>query len=61
MVRSHHANLRVQGDWPVTVAEVKALLPMAERLKVDPGPRAGLFVEDAAGEKIGYALRTMPE
>ena len=61
MVRSHHANLRVQGDWPATVAEVKALLPMAERLKVDPGPRAGLFVEDAAGEKIGYALRTMPE
>ena len=61
MVRSHHANLRVQGDWPVTVAEVKALLPMAERLKVNPGPRAGLFVEDAAGEKIGYALRTMPE
>lgn len=61
MVRSHHANLRVQGDWPVTVAEVKALLPMAERLKVDPGPRAGLFVEDAAGEKIGYALCTMPE
>ena len=61
MVRSHHANLRVQGDWPVTVADVKALLPMAERLKVDPGPRAGLFVDDAAGEKIGYALRTMPE
>ena len=60
-MRSHHANLRVQGDWPITVAEVKAFLPGAERLRVDPGPRAGLVVEGAAGEKIGYAVRTMPE
>ena len=51
----------MQGDWPITVAEVKAFLPGAERLRVDPGPRAGLVVEGAAGEKIGYAVRTMPE
>jgi hypothetical protein len=51
----------VQGDWPVTVAEVRAFLPQAERLRVDPGPRGGLGVYDGAGEKIGYAVRTMPE
>jgi len=51
----------VQGDWPVTVAEVRAFLPQAERLRVDPGPRGGLGVYGGAGEKIGYAVRTMPE
>ena len=51
----------MQGDWPVTVAEVKVFLPGAERLRVDPGPRAGLAVYDGAGGQIGYAVRTMPE
>lgn len=60
-MRSHHDRLRVQGDWPVTVAEVKVFLKEAHRLRVDPGPRAGLEVIDANGQKIGYALRTMPE
>lgn len=61
LVRSHHDRLRVQGDWPVTVAEVKVFLKEAHRLRVDPGPRAGLEVLDAAGGRIGYAVRTMPE
>jgi hypothetical protein len=61
LVRSHQDRLRVQGDWPVTVAEVKVFLKEAYRLRVDPGPRSGLEVIDANGLKIGYALRTMPE
>jgi hypothetical protein len=61
LVRSHHDRIRVQGDWPVTVAEVKVFLKEAHRLRVDPGPRAGLEVLDAAGGRIGYAVRTMPE
>lgn len=60
MIRHHHDRLRVQGDWPITVAEVKVFLPDAHRLKVDPGTRAGLFVTDEAGEIIGYTGRTMP-
>ena len=60
LVRSHHDTLRVQGDWPVTVAETRVFLPGAHRLRVDPGPRAGLEVLDAAGQRIGYAVRTMP-
>ena len=61
LIRSHHDRIRVQGDWPVTVSEVKALLPEAHRLKVDAGPRGGLEVVNADGEKIGYAVRTMPD
>ena len=61
LVRSHHDRIRVQGDWPVTVGEVKVFLKEAHRLRVDPGPRAGLEVLDAAGGRIGYAVRTMPE
>ena len=61
LVRSHQDRLRVQGDWPVTVAEVKVFLKEAHRLRVDPGPRAGLEVLDVSGARIGYAVRTMPE
>lgn len=61
LVRAHHDRVRVEGAWPVTVSEVKPFLPEAHRLRVDPGPRAGLEVLDAAGAKIGYALRTMPQ
>lgn len=60
LVRQHQVRLRVQGDWPVTVGEVREFLPDAHRLRVDPGPRAGLVVLDRAGERIGYAVRTMP-
>ena len=60
LVRSHHDRLRVQGDWPITVSEVKTFLPEAHRLRVDPGPRGGLFVFDENGEEIGYTVRTMP-
>ena len=60
LIRTQAANLRVQGDWPVTVSEVKPFLPTAERLRVDPGPRGGLTVYDGAGEAIGYAVRTLP-
>lgn len=61
LIRSHHERIRVQGDWPITVSEVKTFLPEAHRLKVDPGPRGGLEVTNAVGEKIGYAVRTMPD
>lgn len=59
-----HANatrVRVQGDAPIRVAEVQPLLPAAARVEPDPSEKRGLFVLDARGERIGYALRTMPE
>lgn len=45
----------------MTVAEVRVFLKEAHRLRIDPGPRAGLEVLDSAGENIGYAVRTMPD
>lgn len=60
LVRSHYDRLRVQGGWPITVSEVKVFLPDAHRLRVDSGPRAGLFVVDSSGKEIGYVVRTMP-
>lgn len=61
LVRVHHEQIRVQGDWPITVAEVKVFLPEAHRLVIDGGELGGLEVRDGSGVKIGYALRTMPE
>ena len=61
LIRGHHDQLRVQGDWPITVAEVRTFLPEAHRLVVDSGERGGLEVRNAAGKKIGYTVRTMPE
>lgn len=60
LIREHQVKLRVQGDRPIVVAEVKAFLPEAHRLTADDSPRAGLFVLDQNGGKIGYAARTMP-
>ncbi|MEM1440980.1 MAG: 4Fe-4S binding protein [Verrucomicrobiota bacterium] len=61
LIRSHHDRIRVQGDWPITVSEVKVFLPEAHRLRVDAGPRGGLEVLDTSGNAIGYAVRTMPD
>jgi len=61
LIRDRQVQLRVQGDWPVSVAEVRAFLPRAKTLKVDRNPvRRDLIVLDGKEQKIGYALRTMP-
>ena len=52
---------RVRGDAPIKPEEVRALLPTAAKLEVDPSELRGLFVLDAAGNRVGYALRTSPD
>ena len=59
-IRSHHTRLRVGGDTPVTLEEVRAVFPKAASLRADPGERAGLFVSDDTGQPLGYVLRTAP-
>jgi hypothetical protein len=54
------AAARAAGEAPITVVEVRALLPGAATLEHDRSPRAGLRVLDAAGAAVGYALATMP-
>ena len=57
--RQHRVAL-AQGLHPLTVAEVRAFLPAAERLRPDSGPRQGWWIEDAQRRNLGYAARTAP-
>ncbi len=62
LIRDHHLRLRIQGDWPISVAEVREFLPEAFSLKVDDSSGLkGLIVFNKDRKQIGYALRTMPE
>lgn len=61
IVREHHYRLRVLGDTPVTADEVKQFLPEAKTLQPDHSEFRGLEVLNAAGEKIGYVVRTSPD
>ena len=61
LIRHHFQYLEIQGDDPIAVSEVQSILPEATTLRVDTGPRAGLFVFDATGNEIGYVVRTSPQ
>lgn len=62
LIRDHHLRLRVQGDWPISVSEVRAFLPEAHRLRVDnSSDRKGLIILDKNRREIGYSVRTMPD
>ncbi|QNN21675.1 4Fe-4S binding protein [Planctomycetales bacterium ZRK34] len=60
MIRDLAVRLRVQGDAPIELREVRAVMPEAAAIDIDPGPRGGLFVYDENGQQIGYAIRTSP-
>ncbi len=60
LVRSHRVRLRVYGDSPVTLAEVRSFYPQAVRLRADRSPRMGLYVLDDAGDSVGYVVHTSP-
>ncbi len=61
IIRDHHIRLRVEGHAPIELGEVRAVFPTAVELRADAGERAGLSVHDAAGQQIGYVLRTSPQ
>ncbi len=60
ILREHAVRVRFEGFLPVTIEEVRALLPRATSLKPDASQRDGADVLDAAGAKIGYLLQTAP-
>lgn len=51
---------RTHRDSPITVDEIKSLLPTAATLRPDTSARDGLFVLDRAEKEIGYVVRTQP-
>jgi hypothetical protein len=61
IIRQHHTRLRIDGDAPVRINEVRKFWPEAAALFADTGPRQGLFVRDAGGADIGYVVRTAPQ
>lgn len=60
LVHANAVRTKVQGDAPIKPEEVRQLLPNAAKLEPDPSERMGLFVLDAKGGQVGYALRTSP-
>lgn len=60
LIRDVAVRQRIQGDSPVTTAEIVSFLPAAASLRPDDSARDGLFVLDRAGRELGYVVRTMP-
>ena len=60
LIRDVAVRQRIQGESPVTAAEVVSLLPAAASLRPDDSARDGLFVLDRAGRELGYVVRTQP-
>ena len=58
ILREHAIRVRFEGFRPITVTEVREVLPAAAALAPDTGERAGADVLDTAGAKIGYVLQT---
>lgn len=60
LIHRHHARLRIDGDAPIKIEEVRPFFPAAASLEVDDTERMGLHVLDGGGNRVGYVLRTSP-
>jgi len=60
IMRGHYVRLRIEGNVPITLDEVRAIYPNAAELRPDAGERRGMFVWDGRGHQLGYVLRTSP-
>lgn len=60
LIRDVAVRQRIQGDSPVTAAEIVSFLPGAATLRPDDSARDGLFALDREGREIGYVVRTQP-
>jgi hypothetical protein len=60
LIRDVAVRQRIQGDSPITAAEITSLLPGAATLRPDDSARDGLFVLDREGRELGYVVRTQP-
>lgn len=60
LVRNHHVDLRVNGQRPVKVDEVRRFYPNAKKLRCEPSDRAELDVLDENGDRVGAVVHTSP-
>jgi hypothetical protein len=59
-IRAHAIRMRIEGNAPITIEEVRTIFPKAEEVRPDRSERAGMFVRDGAGHDLGYVLRSAP-
>src|SRR5580704_12944130 len=60
IVRAHAVRMRIEGNAPITVSEVRTIFPKAADLRPDTGERAGMHVWDGEGHELGYVLLSSP-
>lgn len=60
LIHYHQVRLRIDGDAPIKTDELRAFYHNVASLSADESTRQGLFVKDAAGNRIGYVVRTSP-
>lgn len=60
LIHRHQSRIRVDGDAPIRLEEVRPFFPGAARLEPDTSERMGLWVIDRAGRTVGYVVRTSP-
>lgn len=61
IMHQHHERVERDADAPITVEEVRAVLPDATSLQPDPSDTNGFNILDPSNKKIGLAIRTLPE
>lgn len=60
LVHDLRSAVQRRNGIPIKVEEVRPFLNAAASLERDDSPRSGQYVLDAAGSRVGYALRTSP-
>jgi len=61
IMREHHLRVERDADAPLTLAEIRAILPEAAALEPERSDKNGFTILDAAQKPIGLAMRTLPE
>ena len=60
LLHQHSLRVATDGQRPIRISEVRAFLPDAHRLALNPAPNGGLRVFDSNRTLLGFANRTMP-
>lgn len=61
IMREHHLRVERDADAPLTLSEIRAVLPEAAALEPERSDKNGFTILDSAQKPIGLAMRTLPE
>lgn len=60
LLHQHSLRVATDGQRPIRLSEVRAFIPEAHRLSLNPAPNGGLRIFDRNRILVGFANRTMP-